>query len=115
MKLLFVYNANSGKLNALFDAGHKLLSPSTYKCSLCALTYDAFSENTTWKNFREESHFDMEFYHKNEFEEKFTNVKLMYPTILKLEGYQLTTVINTDILNEISDIESLIERLKFSV
>ncbi|GAA4240313.1 MULTISPECIES: GTPase [Winogradskyella] len=115
MKLLFVYNAKSGALNALFDAGHKLFSPSTYKCSLCALTHDAFTENTIWKNFRSENHFKMEFYHKDEFEAKFPSVKMMYPTILKLEGHELTTVLNPDVLKEISNVEGLIERLKREV
>ena len=115
MKLLFIYNANSGKLNALLDVGHKLISPSTYKCSLCGLTYDTFTENKVWKAFRAESHFDMEFYHKDEFEAKFPSVKINYPVILKLEGHQLTTVLNPEILNEISDVEALIERLKTSI
>ena len=44
MKLIFVYNAGSGKLNALFDMAHKIVSPTTYECSLCALTHDAFQD-----------------------------------------------------------------------
>ncbi len=115
MTLLFVYNANSGNLNALFDAGHKLFSPSTHPCSLCALTYDTFTENTVWKTFRKESHLTMEFYHKDEFEVTFPNVKMIYPTVLKLEGHQLTTVLTDEVLNEISDVETLIEKLKFSL
>ena len=115
MKLLFIYNANSGKINALFDAGHKFLSPSTYQCSLCALTYDVFTENTVWRTFRTESNLTMEFYHKDEFETKFPSVTMIYPAILKLEGNQLTTVINNEILNDISDVETLIERLKISL
>ena len=115
MKLLFIYNANSGKLNGLFDIGHKLLSPSTYQCSLCALTHDVFKENTTWKNFRAESQFQMEFYHKDEFETKFPTVKLNYPTVLKLEMTQFTTVLTPDILTEISSVDTLIEKLKESL
>ncbi|WP_179009016.1 GTPase [Winogradskyella forsetii] len=115
MKLLFIYNANSGKLNALFDAGHKLISPSTYKCSLCALTYDTFAENRAWKNFRADSHLKMEFYHKDEFEAVFPSVKLIYPTILKLENHQLTTVLTPEVIGEIPNVEALIERLKLSV
>ena len=111
MTLLFIYNANSGKLNALFDAGHKLFSPSTYPCSLCDLTYDTLTENTSWKTFRKESDLNMEFYHKDEFEAKFPNVKMMYPTVLKLESNQLTTVLTDGVLNEISDVEALIEKL----
>ena len=115
MILIFVYNANSGKLNALLDAGHKLFSPSTYPCNLCALTYDTFSEGTIWKNFRKESHLTMEFYHKNDFEVTFPNVKILYPCILKLEGNELTTVLTDEVLNEISEVETLIEKLKSSL
>ncbi|WP_299124821.1 GTPase [uncultured Winogradskyella sp.] len=115
MKLIFIYNANSGKLNAIFDAGHKLFNPSTYKCSLCALTYDTFTENETWKAFRKESDLIMEFYHKDEFERTFPNVNMIYPAILKLEGSQLTMVLNNDILNEIPDVEALIAKLKSSL
>ena len=39
--LILVYNADSGFFNALADSAHKLLSPSTYDCRLCALTYGA--------------------------------------------------------------------------
>ena len=112
MKLLFIYNANSGPLNTLFDVGHKILSPSTYNCSLCALTHNTFSENKVWKNFRSKNNFEMEFYHKDEFEKKFSSVKLMYPTILKQENNELTTVLNPEVLNEIPNVESLIALLK---
>lgn len=115
MKLIFVYNANSGKRNALIDAGHKLFSPSTYPCSLCALTYDTFTENTIWKKFRKNSHYEMEFYHKDEFESKFPSVKLLYPTVLKLEDHQLTTVLTPEILDDSLSVEDLIKRLGTSL
>jgi hypothetical protein len=115
MKLLFVYDANSGKLNALFDAAHKLFSPTTYQCSLCDLTYNTFTENSIWKAFRKESDLTMEFYHKDEFEVKFPNVKMIYPIILKQENNHLTTVLSPDVLKEIHDVNRLIERLKFSL
>lgn len=112
MKFIFIYNANSGKLNALLDAGHKLLSPKTYPCSLCALTYDGFSEKKTWKNFREKSNTDLIFYHKDEFEAIFPNVKVEYPSVLKLMDNQLTTILNNEKLNSILSVEELIEILK---
>lgn len=57
----------------------------------------------------------MEFYHKDEFEAKFPIVNMVYPTILKFEDLQLSTVLNPDVLKEISDVEELIERLKSRV
>jgi hypothetical protein len=38
MELIFVYNADSGILNLLKDAVHKLLKAETYPCSPCAPT-----------------------------------------------------------------------------
>ncbi|MUU77766.1 GTPase [Winogradskyella endarachnes] len=95
----------------MFDAVHKLFSPSTYQCSLCALTHDVFWENKTWKNFRLQTNFEMVFYHKNEFEAKFCKVDVAYPIILKLENNKLTTVLIAEVLNEITSIEALIERI----
>lgn len=112
MKLIFIYNAKSGKRNALLDAGHKLFSPSTYPCSLCALTYDTFRENSIWKTFRENSNLEMDFLHKDEFESKFPSVKVLYPTVLKLEDHQLTTALTSEILDDIKSVEDLIKRLK---
>ncbi|NRD21261.1 GTPase [Winogradskyella eckloniae] len=111
MKLLFIYNANSGKLNALFDIGHKLISPSTYACSLCALTHDVFKENTQWKNFKANSGYEMAFFHKDEFESNFPNVKVLYPTVLKLNEKGVSTVLSADVLNQISNVDELIGQL----
>jgi len=41
-KLIFVYNADSGLLKGIKDLIHKNVSPDTYPCSLCAVTYDNF-------------------------------------------------------------------------
>jgi len=112
MTLLFIYNANSGALNTLFDVGHKLFSASTYPCSLCDLTYDTFKENKTWRAFREESSIPMAFYHKDEFEEKFPKENLNYPSILTLENDKLTILLNHSTLNNISTVEELVTLLK---
>jgi len=39
MNLIFVYNANGGLVNSWLDTAHKIVSPSTYSCSLCAITF----------------------------------------------------------------------------
>ena len=75
-KLIFVYNANSGKLNAWLDSAHKIVSPSTYDCQLCDLTYGVFKENVEWVRFRESELItnnvrQLEFLHINEFEKNY--------------------------------------------
>lgn len=82
MKLIFVYNADSGLLNTLMDIGHKIIEPETYTCNLCNLTFGNFSENQKWKEFRENTDIEMEFLHRDEFETKY-EMKLPCPVILK--------------------------------
>ena len=49
--LVFVYNADSGLFNAVSDAAHKIFSPRTYQCNLCALTHSAIGMRREWKQF----------------------------------------------------------------
>ena len=49
--LVFVYNARSGLFNALSDAAHKIFSPGTYQCNLCALTHTALGMRGEWRKF----------------------------------------------------------------
>ncbi len=114
-KLLFVYNADSGVANALLDAGHKLLSPQTYNCSLCGLTYGAFTEKKDWKRFREEHNIPMEFLHKDEFEKsyasKFGN-RFEYPIVLAEVNSGLQVMISSEELNKTEKLEDLIKLVK---
>ena len=49
--LLFVYNAKSGLLHGAMDFVHKIVSPSTYACSLCGLTYGNLGMKKVWAAF----------------------------------------------------------------
>lgn len=110
MKLIFVYNADSGMLNTVKDISHKLFSPQTYDCFLCSLTHDTFSENSEWKAFRTSSSAEMVFLHRDEFEEKY-NRKLEYPAILEENG-DLEVVISRERLNSYSSLNELIGAVK---
>jgi len=107
MDLIFVYNADSGKLNALLDVGHKIVSPDTYKCNLCTLTYGTFAERSAWKEFRESASLNLMFLHKDEFERQFEK-KFPYPIVLR-RGQTLEVFISTEELNAMSSPEELIE------
>ena len=90
MQLLFVYNANSGTVNAILDSMHKVLSPSTYDCKLCELTFGTFAENLNWKEFRENTDVDMRFLHKDEFQKEYRSKwlpKYDFPVVL-MAGYE---------------------------
>ncbi|MDJ0595442.1 MAG: GTPase [Pleurocapsa sp. MO_226.B13] len=110
MKLIFVYNADSGLINTLIDIGHKAISPRTYECNLCALTFGLVGEQEKWKQFREASNTEMVFFHRNEFEQKYTR-KYDYPVILKQDN-EITVAISQAELNEISTLDQLISQVE---
>ena len=106
MKLIFVYNADSGLMNSLLDIGHKAISPQTYDCNLCGLTFGLLSEHKQWKQFRQASDTEMEFLHRDEFEQKYDR-QFEYPVILK-QDEDLSVMISKTELNEIKTLDELI-------
>ena len=110
MKLIFVYNADSGMLNTVKDISHKLFSPETYDCFLCSLTHDTFKENSAWKTFRNSSATEMVFLHRDEFEQKYKR-KLEYPVVLK-KADDLETVISKETLASYSTLSDLIQAVQ---
>ncbi len=110
MKLIFVYNADSGMLNTVKDIGHKLFSPQTYDCFLCSLTHGAFRENPRWKIFRSNSNTEMEFLHRDEFESRF-DMQMEYPVILR-RNQSLDVVVPRTQLAEFSSLDDLINTIK---
>ena len=53
VKVIFVYNAQSGLFSALSDYVHKIVSPSTYECQLCSVTYGNLGMHSTWRSYVE--------------------------------------------------------------
>lgn len=114
-KLIFIYNANSGMRNALLDGAHKALSPNTYQCNLCDLTFGVINEKRAWKKFREEGNLNMEFIHKDEFKKEYASkfgYKFEFPIILVIVDNELQVFISTKELNELDNTEALIELIK---
>ena len=115
MKLIFVYNANSGKVSAILDSLHKIVSRSTYDCNLCTITFGNFSEDKIWKEFREQTEDEMEFYHKDEFLKQFQSKwlpKFDFPILLFEENGELGVFINSKELNELENATQLIEAIR---
>lgn len=66
-RLICVYNADTGLIQALMHAVHKAVRPETYPCSLCALTYGAVSMRGDWKAFWQSLEPQVDFYHRDDF------------------------------------------------
>lgn len=114
-KLLFIYNANSGRRNALLDSMHKVFSPSTYDCRLCEITFGVLTENKIWKKFRQESAHDMVFLHKDEYAQQYASKfghAFTFPIVLVEGSNGLEVLISTEELNQLKTPEELIGLLK---
>ncbi len=115
MRLLFVYNANSGLVNNWIDIAHKVVHPNSYECDLCLLTHGSFREKRLWKTFRDRSKIHMEFYHKDEFLKKFASKwlpKYDFPMILFEKNGYLEPFITAPMFKDIHSVDDLISKIE---
>lgn len=110
-ELVFVYNANSGALSKLFDAGHKLVSPSTYPCSLCALTYGAVSMRRAWANFIRSLPHDVRFAYRDDLERERVAVPSLPALLESRDGTWITLLDRSQIAACVS-LDELIARVR---
>ena len=112
-KLIFVYNANTGFFNTLTDSAHKIFSPKTYSCNLCKLTHGLTTMKSEWADFIKSLNIELEFLHKNEFQEKFPdNSREELPAVFILEDQKLVLSISAKELNEAKSIDNLKNLIK---
>jgi hypothetical protein len=117
-KLIFVYNADSGKRNAILDSLHKVLQPSTYDCNLCDITFGLLHEKKEWKEFRTTCEGELEFLHKDEFQKGYASKfghRFSFPIVLAAVSGTLEVLIGTEELNALPDAKSLIDLIKTRV
>ncbi|WP_301752062.1 hypothetical protein [uncultured Erythrobacter sp.] len=104
--LIFVYNAKSGLISAFGDMVHKIVSPATYPCSLCALTYGAFSMRAEWRRFLDGTGLPTRFLYRDEFRNQPDARDLALPVILL--GGQAPVLVSAAELNALPDLPALI-------
>ncbi len=106
--LVFVYNADSGLFNLLTDIAHKIFSPQTYNCNLCAVTHDRFGIKDEWRQYLKTLAATVEFLHADEFKVKYrTDDTKKLPAVFRLENGQLNLAINSNAINACRNIDDL--------
>lgn len=105
-QLIFVYNADSGLFNSLNDFAHKIISPSTYQCNLCMLTYGNFSMKQDWKHFIQQLPADTMFLHKNEFKKTY-RLKTDLPAVFMQQDNALLMLIPGKEINNCRSLQQL--------
>ena len=110
--LVFVYNADSGRVNAWLDIGHKLLRPDSYTCDLCQLTHGVFRERAAWKAWREQNERPLEFLHRDEFEARFGKCGYAFPVVLSVQADgRFEVLLSAAQIGEFSNLDALIRHL----
>lgn len=112
-KIVFVYNADSGVFNLVSDIAHKIFSPQTYACNLCAVTHSNFGMRREWKNYLESLPNPLEFLHADEFKSKYKVEKTTLPAIFVEENGALKPLATAAEINDsrtIEELKSLIDR-----
>jgi hypothetical protein len=104
MKLVFVYNANAGIAAGIIDSIHKTISPATYPCSLCAITYGALWMDPKWKAWLKAQPFKSIFYHRPDFRAAWPDVTIDLPAILVEQNATLTPLLAS---NDFADVQSV--------
>lgn len=106
--LLFVYNADSSVFTQVSDAIKKIVTPNKYQCNLCLVTYGAVSMKDEWKEFLNTLLFEKEFLHRDEFHEKYPELKeVKLPAIFILKNTVPDTLISADDINIQKDVAGL--------
>ena len=107
--LIFVYNADGGVLNALGDMVHKIVSPATYPCSLCALTHGPVAMRRAWRRFLGTIGLPTRFVYRDEFRIDLDRRDVPLPAIL-LRGQSgpPEVLVSAAELNALPDLPALI-------
>ncbi|MCD4822459.1 MAG: hypothetical protein K8R11_10435 [Methanococcoides sp.] len=112
--LVFVYNADSGLINEMKDYVHKIVSPSTYGCNLCAITYGNTGIKDEWSSFVDDLGIPVKFLHKDEFYETFSE-KGSFPCVFLENSNKLDLFISSDEINNFRTLEELMSLVTLKV
>lgn len=83
--LIFVYNADSGIFSGLKDLWHKTVSPQTYDCQLCAVTYGPLGMNREWRDFVRALDRDVRFLHRDELRDQHGVTDIPLPAAFEVQ------------------------------
>ena len=114
-ELIFIYNAKSGIVNEFLDFAHKIISPSTYNCNLCAISYGNFTMKKKWSDYISSLLVKSTFTYKDKVSEYgYNNIEL--PSIIFRNGSKSKVIISSEEINKLKKIDQLInlisDRLK---
>jgi|TARA_B110000285_G_C15012903_1_gene557425 hypothetical protein len=110
-EIIFIYNAKSGLTQAAIDWAHKIISPKTYHCKLCSLTYGNLVQNSAWKEFLDSLKFKKIFLYKNQILKSNELSKSEVPCVYLKINNQYKLLITKDELEDFHSVSDLINSI----
>lgn len=110
-KIIFVYNADSSLFSGITDSVHKIVSPGTYKCNLCKLTYGSVFIKKDWKEFIEGLSHEIKFLHRDEISKDHPELT-EFPLVLLQEGDNMKIIATPNEINQAKTINDLKQVVK---
>lgn len=110
MRLIFVYNSDGNLFALAGDTVRKLVSPKTYPCNLCKITYPTILMDSEWKKFIASLPYQTIFLHRDEFQKQYPNQKdIPLPALFKEDGAGISLLIPRDEINKAHNVQDLIK------
>ena len=106
-RLLMIYNADGGLFAMVSDAVHKAVSPRTYPCSLCAITYGAVTMKSEWRRYVERLSAQVTFHHRDDFAKAWPELHFALPAILIENDGCLSELVSARDLSSIASVTEL--------
>lgn len=108
-ELILIYNADSDFFSRISDFAHKTLSPKTYSCSLCKLTYGSLTMHHKWSEFLKGMPMEISFEYKDTWKGK---EEKEYPLILMREGINKKVMALPEEINKINTLDELMDLIR---
>ena len=112
IQLMFFYNSKSGFVNSLYDYAHKKISPETYSCNLCRITYENWSRNDKWSEYLNKLPFEIDFVYKNSKNDLFPDInEFDLPAVLLNNNKKLSELVSKKEIDNFKNDTDLIKAL----
>lgn len=98
-------------MHGIMDLVHKSVSPKTYPCKLCLITFSGATMNKLWKRYVSDLGIPSVFMHRNEFEKAYPEQKIKFPAVLLKTGGLFKIILSAGDFKKLKDIEDLVEML----
>jgi hypothetical protein len=113
MKIILIYNSESGLFNKMSDWTHKAFSPKTYSCSLCSITHDNFGKKKEWEQFIKKEPYEFKFMYKNDYTARFyKQLVIEFPVILLESNNGIQILLSKSEIKAMANLTELLSEVK---